>query len=83
METNIISDGFILLVLGMGFVFLFLGLLVIAMNVMTAIINRFPTNETIARTNAVGSSAAPAAISVDPNVLAAIRAAIAQHRENN
>lgn len=81
METNIISDGFILLVLGMGFVFLFLGLLVVAMNAMTAIINRFPTNETIARSNAVSSPAAPAAVSVDPNVLAAIRAAIAQHRE--
>lgn len=80
METNIINEGVTLLVLGMGFVFLFLGLLVIAMNAMSVVIARFPTTE--AQTTAA-PAVAPAPATIDPNTLAAIRAALALHREKN
>lgn len=81
MEANsIISEGFTLLILGMGFVFLFLALLVLATNLMSKLIIRFSAHEPISTPS---TSSAQATVNLDPNVLTAIRTAIQMHRENN
>lgn len=41
MEVNLVVEGFKFMVLGMGIVFLFLVLLIIAMNVLSKIVQRY------------------------------------------
>ena len=41
MEVNLVVEGFKFMVLGMGIVFLFLVLMIFAMNVMSKIIHRY------------------------------------------
>lgn len=80
MEANsIISEGLNLLILGMGFVFLFLALLVVSINVMSKLITRFSTPEPIPAPPQTATYTA----AIEPNVLSAIRTAIQMHRDNN
>lgn len=79
METsNIISEGLTLLALGMGFVFMFLTVLVIATTAMSYLINKFSTPEP---TPIAQASSTPAAVAIDPNVLTAIKEALKLHRQ--
>lgn len=80
--NNLINDGFGLMLLGMGFVFLFLGVLIFATTYMSKLLTRYfpealpvikPRNVAAATSN-TGSAA------VDPKIAAAITAAIHQHR---
>lgn len=73
------SQAIDLMIAGMGFVFVFLIILVFATTVMSRIINRFtaPEPATPARTPRAKPSA-PA--SADPDTAEAIRKAIAQYR---
>lgn len=41
MEMNLVAEGFKFMVLGMSIVFLFLVLLIVAMNVMSKIVHRY------------------------------------------
>jgi len=71
------ADGLNLMLYGMGTVFIFLTLLVVCTNVMSALIIRFykePSFETLAP---VDSS------SRDSRTIAIIEAAIAEHRKSN
>lgn len=70
METSLLNQGLTLMIVGMGTVFVFLTVLVIAMSSMSAIALRFRVESTGA-----GDSAS------DEEV-AAISAAIAQHRKS-
>lgn len=70
---ELLMPGLELLVVGMGIVFMFLTLLIIILNFMSSIILRyFPEPSVIAKKAHENQ--------IDPNVLAAISAAIHRHR---
>ncbi len=74
METNLILEGFKFMGLGMGTVFLFLIVMIGAMNLMSFVIHRFfPEPQ--------ASPTAPVAKQDNKKVIAAITAAIAHHRQ--
>ena len=75
METNLILEGFKFMGLGMGTVFLFLIILIVCMNIMSAVTHKFfPEPHQ--------NPDAPVVTQKDnKNVIAAITAAIAHHRQ--
>lgn len=85
MQTNLIDQGLNLMLYGMGTVFTFLTLLVFATTLMSSLIKRFaPVAEqadphSAPRANA--QAAEPVNQSVNPQIVEAIRQAIAQHRQ--
>lgn len=82
MPSELISEGFSLMLLGMGFVFLFLSLLVLVTSLMSKIIHRYCPEPLLS----VPSTSCPAPVNNpegldDPGELvAAISAAIHMHR---
>ena len=83
MQDTILQQGFDLMAYGMGSVFLFLTLLVIAVNIMSWVIRNFlPEPEAFPVDNAAPRSIAPSPSSanVDPKVLKVIQEAVSQHR---
>lgn len=81
--NNLISDGIGLMLLGMGFVYVFLCVLIVATGYMSKIINRyFPEPVSIPK-SAPKNAAAPTstASNTDPKIAAAIVAAIHEHRK--
>ena len=81
MQNEIITQGLTLMALGMGVVFIFLALLVITTQVMSAIIDRYFPEPLKANSPSASQPAAPD--SVDSRTLAIIRAAIRKHRGLN
>ena len=77
-QETLLQQGVDLILLGMGTVFVFLTLLVIATTIMSAVIQRyFKASEP----EIPGAAAPPAAgAASDPTLLAVIKAAVAQHR---
>ena len=74
-ETNLIIEGFKFMGLGMGTVFLFLIIMIVAMNVMSAIISKyFPEPQPTANTEVKTQD------NKNKKVIAAISAAIQHHR---
>ncbi|MFG0380832.1 OadG family protein [Pseudomonas sp. zbq_18] len=74
--AELLLEGVELMLFGMGIVFSFLILLVFAIRLMSAVVARFapePVPQPVA-------TAAPPSALVDPDTLAAIQAAIRQHR---
>lgn len=75
--TEELSFGIELMFVGMGIVFLFLAMLVVAINVMSSLVQRFfpeaPAN----------SNTPILSTSLDKSVVAAITAAIHQHRNKH
>ena len=68
MQVTLLDQGVTLMLVGMGTVFVFLTLLVIAMSLLAAVVRRLmPVNDEL----------------VSDEEVAAITAAIAQHRANN
>lgn len=83
MSDTLMQQGVDLMLYGMGSVVVFLTLLVIAMVLMSGSINRwFPESQAPQepRSRKPSSAARPAAGKVDDRTLAAIKAAIEQHR---
>ncbi len=77
MQENILDQGVDLMLYGMGTVFVFLTVLVIATTIMSALVQRFfPQAPEPVR---AASIAAPAGVN-DPKLIAIIKAAIDQHR---
>ncbi|MCK4737043.1 MAG: OadG family protein [Sulfurimonas sp.] len=75
METNLITEGFKFMGLGMGTVFSFLIILIVMMNLMSKIVNKFfPEPKPIE--NQAGNTQ-----NNHKKVVAAITAAIKHHRE--
>ena len=73
--TEQMSKGIELMLAGMGIVFLFLTMLVLAINMMSALIQRFfPDAPSLAVATTTTSSG------IDKNIIAAITAAVHQHR---
>ena len=79
-STNIMTEGLNLMLMGMGFVFAFLTLLVIATTLMSKTILRFSKPEPVAAmpTKKVAASSVQGQ---NPDIIAAISAAIHLHRQ--
>jgi oxaloacetate decarboxylase (Na+ extruding) subunit gamma len=76
--TELMSSGVELMFAGMGIVFLFLAMLVVAINIMSYLVQRFfPDAPAPAVTVASISSG------IDKSVIAAITAAVHQHRSKH
>lgn len=74
--AELLLEGVELMLFGMGIVFSFLILLVFAIRLMSAVVARFAPEPTPQPVAAPALPSAP----VDPDTLAAIQAAIRQHR---
>jgi oxaloacetate decarboxylase (Na+ extruding) subunit gamma len=80
--NGLIQDGFGLLVLGMGFVFLFLVLLIYATGFMSSLLTKyFPEAIPVVKKSVSPVSAQQ--VPQDANLKAVIAAAIHQHRNKN
>lgn len=78
-SSDLLEEGFELMLLGMGSVFIFLIVLVFITTIMSRVLTRyFP--EPVAAPKVAPKPAAVAAGSVDPELVAVIGAAIKQHR---
>ena len=83
MDNSIVSQGVELMLYGMGTVVVFLALLVVITSAMSAIVNRyFPEAPVPVAVPSAGRKSGPAA-QVDGELVAAVSAAIAQHRRRN
>ena len=75
MDTNLVMEGFKFMALGMGTVFVFLAVLIVLMNVMSAVLHKlFPEPQ----------QSGESCVSTDSKnnkVIAAITAAITHHRQ--
>lgn len=78
--NNLINDGLGLMLLGMGFVFLFLCVLIVATTVMSKLVARYFPEAAPVIKKAVPTATSANASGTDPKVAAAITAAIHQHR---
>ena len=83
MQDTIIDQGFSLMLYGMGTVFVFLTILVFATGLMSTLVNKFSPEKVVEpkktakpSSNNTGSANAPS-----PQVLDAIKQAIAAHRQ--
>lgn len=75
METNLIVEGFKFMGLGMGTVFVFLIIMIVCMNIMSTIIDKFFPEPQVSATPPVS-----APNNDNKKVVAAITAAIKHHR---
>jgi len=74
--TELMSSGIELMFAGMGIVFLFLTMLVIAINIMSSLVQRFfPDAPAVVAATVSGG--------IDKSVIAAITAAVHQHRSKH
>ena len=82
MQDNLIDQGISLMLFGMGTVFIFLTILVLATWLMSTLVNKFALDTAIETPNAppsnndAGSTNTPS-----PQILDAIKQAIATHRQ--
>jgi oxaloacetate decarboxylase gamma subunit len=74
--TELINSGIELMIAGMGIVFLFLAMLVIVINLMSALVLRFFPDIPLVSTTSVTGGA-------DKRVVAAITAAVHQYRRDH
>ncbi|MYM61769.1 OadG family protein [Pseudomaricurvus sp. HS19] len=81
MQQGIMQQGVDLMLYGMGTVFVFLTLLVIATAIMSSLVQRF-LPEAPPVIPAPRPAAAPAGVT-DPKLIAVIKAAVDQHRAKN
>ena len=77
---NLVSQGFELALFGMGTVFVFLALLIVATKVMSALVQRY---EPVASLSSAEAVAQGASMPDSGRLVAIISAAIAQHRASN
>ena len=81
-DPDLMLEGLTLMLLGMGFVFTFLTVLVIATTLMSKTINRFfPSVEETVQTRLPGKQASALPGGQSPDLVAAISAAIHLHRQ--
>ena len=77
--TELMSKGVELMFAGMGIVFLFLTMLVVAINMMSSLVQRFfPDAPTLVATATTAVSGG-----IDKSIIAAITAAAHQHRSKH
>jgi len=74
--NEMMGSGVELMLIGMGIVFAFLALLIVMVNFMTAVIDRFVPEDSVLDVSSVSASTSH----TDAGVVAAISAAIHQYR---
>lgn len=72
--NEIMSSGLEIMLVGMGTVFLFLAMLIVAVNIMSAIIQRFFSHK---------MTTSPSVSDIEPNIVAAISTAVHQYRNKH
>jgi oxaloacetate decarboxylase (Na+ extruding) subunit gamma len=77
--TELMSSGVELMFAGMGIVFLFLTMLVVAINIMSSLVQRFFPDVPI---QVVGTTTQVSG-GIDKSIIAAITAAVHQHRSKH
>ena len=80
-SSNLINEGLTLMVFGMGFVFVFLTLLVFATGFMSKLVGKYLPEPQPAAPKAVPT--APAAVADEAQLIAVITTAIKQHRNRH
>lgn len=79
MEATLLGQGFSLMLYGMGLVFMFLAILVVVTNAMSAIVEKyFPEGDGEEPERLSGRQTGS---SIEPRLVTIIEAAIAQHRD--
>ncbi len=78
--SQLLLEGVELMLFGMGFVFFFLALLILSIRVMARLLERFAPPVALSSVPAARAPARPTSDEIAPEVLAAIQAAIHQHR---
>jgi len=81
MQPTLIDQGLDLMLYGMGTVFVFLTILVFATSLMSLLVNRLASNQGTTNSGSNDNIATDSTQQPDPQVLAAIKAAISQHRQ--
>ena len=83
MQDTLIDQGFSLMLYGMGTVFVFLTILVVATGLMSKLVNKFAPEEAApaAKPAATPITNTGSANAPSPQVLEAIKQAIASHRQ--
>ena len=77
--TELMSSGVELMFAGMGIVFMFLTMLVVAINIMSSLVQRFfPEAPTL-----VAATTTTVSSGIDKSIIAAITAAVHQHRSKH
>lgn len=82
MQESIMHQGVDLMLYGMGSVFVFLTVLVIATTIMSSLIQRFLPDAPATAPAPAAVPSAPTSVT-DPKLLAVIKAAVDQHRAKN
>lgn len=77
METNLVMEGIKFMFLGMGTVFVFLGIMIACMSIMSSVIDKFFPEPQAQDTSSSSAQAQPD----NKKIIAAITAAIAHHRQ--
>ena len=81
--NNLFQDAITLMLVGMGFVFLFLIILVFATSAMSKLVNKyFPEAQPIPASAPMPAPVQPSA-AIDQNVMAVIAAAVAKYRSHH
>ena len=80
MELNLVEEAFKFMLLGMGTVFVFLILMIVAMNVQRAFVSKCFPEDTSTTANAAGVTTASTVSSSKKNKIAAIMGAICKHQ---
>lgn len=81
MQATLLDQALDLLIFGMGTVFVFLALLVVAVNLMSRFMETYFPDAIV--TDAPAPKSKPGNDTVDATTLAVIQAAIRQHRDKN
>lgn len=82
MEISLIDQGINLMLFGMGTVFIFLSILVIATTLMSNVVNKVNPAKPDVIPNTVQAKAPAIKENIDTNIIAAIEKGIAAHRAN-
>ena len=77
--AEMMSSGIELMVAGMGIVFLFLTMLVVAINIMSSLVQRFFPDAPASQMAAAASMSS----GIDKSIIDAITAAVHQHRSKH
>ena len=77
--AEMMSSGIELMFAGMGIVFLFLTMLVVAINMMSSLLQRFFPDAPASQ----AAAAASVSSGIDKSIIAAITAAVHQHRSKH
>ena len=81
--TDLMTKAIELMVAGVGFVFVFLVILVFATGIMSKVVSRLAPPEVAAPARSPRAKAAPEPASVDPDTAEAIKQAIAKFRSRH